>query len=228
MKKLIDISGLLSNEMWMFGEPFPNLDIKVVKAWKEGFGDFSFTDIRGLHALTGTYVETPAHYVGYENSFLIADLPLEKLVDIDCVVMDLKDLPKDADGRMYVRREDLENCPTGALIQEGDAILVNHGWGDTMWFDQDNFPKSPYFTYDAFMWLLEKKPSVIGSDTSCWDNLGKPEGFFGKFYEQNILMLAECVNLGKAPAKRVKLNILPLRLENTCASPCRAYLHYEE
>ena len=222
--RIIDISGLISNRMWKYGKPYPDLKISVRKEYMEGFGDFNFTQVDGLHVLTGTYVETPAHYKGYENSFLLSDIPLEKLVGIDCVVLHLKGLQKDASGREFVTREDLEKCPSSKLIREGDAILVDHGWADAMWFDQNNFPKSPYFTYDAFMYLLEKKPYVLGSDTACWDNLENPSGFFAKFYEQDILMLAEVINLSGVPDERVKLSILPLKLDETCAAPCRAFI----
>jgi len=90
-----------------------------------------------------------------------------------------------------------------------------------MWYDQQHFPMSPYFTYDAFMWLLEHKPCVVGSDTSCWDDLSNPSGLFEKFYELNILMLANLKNLSDVKAPRVKLIMLPILLENSCAAPCR-------
>ena len=226
--KIIDISGLISERMWKYGPPFPEVKIEAKKDFMPGFGEFSYTEVNHLHVLAGTYVETPAHYVGYENSFLIADVPLEKLVNLDCVVLHVKNLKKDEFGKEYVTVEDLEACESAGLIKEGDAIIVDHGWGDAMWFDQGNFKMSPYFKKDAFMWLLDKKPCVLGSDTACWDNLNKPEDFFAKFYEQGILMLAEVMNLSEVPNKRVKLNILPLKLEDTCAAPCRAFIQVDD
>ena len=226
--KIIDISGLISNRAWKYGPPYPDLNVWVRKEWMDGFGEFTFTQVDGLHVLTGTYVETPAHYMGYENSYLLADVPLEKLLNLDCVVLHLKDLKKDEDGRMYVTKEDLEACASAGLIKEGDAIIVDHGWGTKMWFDQNNFPMSPYFTMEAFQWLLAKKPYMLGSDTACWDNLKNPCGLFDGFYKQNVLMLAEVMNLEEVPDKRVKLNVVPMKLDNTCAAPCRAFIQFEE
>lgn len=222
--KLVDLTGPLSNDMWQFGDPFPVLNIEARTGYKEGFGDFSYTAVEGLHALTGTYVETPAHFLGYENSYLIGDVPLERLVGLDCVVLNIETAKEDENGRLRVTLEDLQACPNSGLIREGDAILVGVGWGDAMWFSQDHFPKSPYFNYQAFMWLLEKRPCVIGTDTSSWEDLTHPSGFFPKFYEQDILMLAGLMNLKSVSPARVKLSILPLRLENSCASPCRAFI----
>jgi hypothetical protein len=70
--------------------------------------------------------------------------------------------------------------------------------------------------------LIEEKPFLIGSDSPMWENLKGIEGFFPKFYASNILMLAPCVNLEKIRNNIVKLTVLPLRIEKTCCSPCRA------
>ncbi|MCL2164118.1 MAG: cyclase family protein [Oscillospiraceae bacterium] len=218
----IDITGPLANDMWQFGEPFPKLKVVERKGVTDGFGEFSFTTIEGLHALTGTYLETPAHYLGYENSYLIADVPLKRLMDIPCVVLNVQGAKKDATRRQRVEKEDLLACKNSGSIRNGDAILVGVGWGDSMWRDQRHFPESPYFSYDAFMWLLSHEPCILGSDTSCWDDLSNPSGLFEKFYERDILMLAGLKNLAAVKAPRTKLIVLPLPVENSCASPCRA------
>ncbi len=220
--KLIDITGPLANDMWQFGAPYPELLIEERHEYSEGFGEFSYTAISGLHSLTGTYIETPAHYYGYGNSYLIADVPLDKLMDINCVVLNVTGAKKDANGRLRVEKDDLINCGNSGAIREGDAVLVGVGWGDTMWRDQRHFPMSPYFSYDAFMWILGHKPCMVGSDTSCWDDLKNPSGLFEKFYEQDILMLAGLKNLAAVTADRAKLTVLPLLVENSCAAPCRA------
>ena len=224
--RYIDLTGPLCNDMWQFGEPFPVLRVEAKKGYKDGFGEFSFTAIDGLHALTGTYVETPAHYFGHEKSFMIADVPLDKLMDLDCVVLNVE-AKKDGNGRERIEKDDLLACANSGAIRKGDALLVGTGWGDKMWRDQGHFPMSPYFSYDAFMWLLEHEPCLIGSDTSCWDDLSNPSGLFEKFYRQNILMLAGLKNLSAVKAERVKLTMLPILLENSCAAPCRAVVMEE-
>jgi kynurenine formamidase len=222
--KLIDITGPLTNDMWQFGDPFPKLRIEERHEFMDGFGDFSFTAIEGLHALTGTYIETPAHYLGYENSYLIDGVPLERLVNLDCVVLNVNAAKQDKNGRQRIELDDLKACKNSGSIKAGDAVLVGVGWGDKMWRDQRHFSLSPYFSYDAFMWILDKKPGIIGSDTSCWDDLSNPSGLFEEFYKQDILMLAGLKNLPAVTADRVKLTVLPLLLENSCASPCRAVI----
>lgn len=90
--------------------------------------------------------------------------------------------------------------------------------------DKDYLNNSPYFTYNAMMWLIDKKPFILGSDVARWENLEKLEGFFPKFYEADILMLAPCVNLEKIIKPRVKLTVLPLKIPKTSATPCRAVI----
>ncbi len=222
--KIIDITGPLANGMWSYGEHFPKLNIKVITGTQEGFGEYSFTSFEGVHALSGTFLETPAHFLGYKNSYLINEVPLKKLFNIDCVVLNVEMNKVDNNGISYVTQGDLQACFNSSVIEKGDAIIVGKGWGDKMWFSKEHFPKSPYFTYEAFMWLLDKQPSIIGSDTSAWDNFSNPSGFFEKFYRQNVLMLAGCMNLKKVTEPRVKLTVLPLNVENSCASPCRAII----
>ena len=224
--KRIDITGPISDDMWQYGHPFPIVGVKEEKGYTEGFGDFAFTAVPGFHSLTGTYLETPAHFKGYSESFLIDSVPVEKLMDIDCVILNV-DIDVNSEEKQCITLDMLKSCEGAKHIKKGDAILVGTGWGDEKWFSQDNFRLSPYFAKDAFDFLLENEPTLIGSDTSCWDNLGNPSGLFNDFYEKGILMLAELRNLKKVPVSRAKLTVLPLLLCNSCAAPCRAVLSYE-
>ncbi len=227
MIKRIDITGPIAEGMWQYGYPFPIVDVKAEKGYTEGFGDFAFTAVPGFHSLTGTYLETPAHFKGYSESFLIDSVPVEKLMDMNCVILNV-DMDVNSSEKQRITLDMLKASQGAKEIKRGDAILVGTGWGDEKWFSQDNFSMSPYFTKEAFDFLLAQEPSLIGSDTSCWDNLSNPSGLFNDFYERGILMLAELRNLKKVPVSRVKLTVLPLLLGNSCASPCRAVVSYEE
>ena len=83
--------------------------------------------------------------------------------------------------------------------------------------------KSPYIK-EAMEYLISLKPYLLGSDFPRWDNIRKSEGFFQAFYDANILMLAPCVNLHKISSVRCKLTVLPLKIEGTSCTPCRAVI----
>lgn len=224
MKRIIDITGTMQDGMWNYEVPFPKFKIKPLPEVPWVKGSVSCEIFEGMHSQTGTYLETPAHFFGNGNSYPLIDVPVERLVDIGCTVLNIK--PADSEegrGRKPVTAEDLERCPNSASIEKGGALLVGCGWGK-YWMDPRYLSESPYFTYDAMMWLIGKKPFLLGSDLPRWENLERPEGFFPKFYEADILMLAPCVNLEKATAEKARLTVLPLKIPRTSCTPCRAVL----
>jgi arylformamidase len=224
MDRVIDITGTMQEGMWSYESPFPKFSIKPIPEVPWVKGDVYCELFEGMHSQTGTYLETPAHFFGNDKSYLLIDVPVEKLVNISCVVLNVKlSSPPNESGRVPVTVRDLEACENSRSIQEGDALLVGCGWGKH-WMEKDYLVRSPYFTYDAMMWLIRKKPAILGSDSPRWENLEKYEGFFPDFYKADILMLAPCVNLDQVTRPRVKLTVLPLKIPRTSATPCRAVI----
>lgn len=222
--KIIDCTGPLKNGMWTFGPDFPVLNIEKKVGSSKGFGDYSYTQIEGLHALSGTYIETPAHSLGYENSYLINDVPIEKLINVDATVLYVEKDLSDPTKKVKVTLDDLMKCQGSNDICEGDAIIVGCGW-DRYWMDDEHFDScSPYFSYDAMMWILSKKPSILASDTPAWDDFSNPQGFFPSFYASDILMVAPLANLGEVTKAKAKFTVLPIKVDNSCAAPCRAII----
>lgn len=222
--KVIDITGQIREGMWNYEWPFPEFRMrplgKVPWVDKEVYCEI----FDGLHSQTGTYLETPAHFYGNGNCYMIADVPVEKLVNIPCVVLKLEEsLFDNSSERKPITREMLEGCEGSSNIPEGCAILVGTGWGK-YWMDKCYLEYSPYFTYEAMKWLISKKPFLLGSDVPRWENLTRPEGFFADFYAADILMLAPCVNLEKVTCSIQMLTVLPLNVPGTSCVPCRGVL----
>jgi len=219
---IIDVTGPIRNGMWSMGELFPKPEVIRQSGYCEGFGEYFYTEIRGFHAQLGTYLETPAHFFGFEKSFFVDDIPLEKLVNLGCVVLHVNKDVSDPSVHHAITKDDLLSCGNAGEIKPGDCVVVATGW-DRHWMDDAHFfSRSPYFTYDAMKWLIEKKPSIIASDTPAWENLSDPQGFFPEFYANNILMLAPLVNLSQVTAPRCAITILPLPIEEVAAAPVRA------
>lgn len=224
MAKVIDITGIMQEGMWNYEPPFPRFRVKPLPKVPWVKGNVYCEIFEGMHSQTGTYLETPAHFFGNDKSYLLIDVPVEKLVNIDCVVLNVGPKnPGNRNERIPITAEDLERCPNTAFIKEGDAILVGCEWGKH-WMDEGYLSNSPYFSYEAMMWLIGKKPFLLGSDLARWENLENTEGFFPKFYEADILMLAPCVDLEKVTKPRVKLTVLPLKIPGTSCTPCRAVI----
>ncbi len=224
-RKLIDVTGTINNGMWNYDEPFPNINIRPLPpvGWLEGI-TVGCEIFDGFHSQTGTYLETPAHSYGNRNSYALIDLKPEQMYEIPCVVLNVGMWDIDHQlGRRGITVEDLENCFNAKDIKEGDAILLGTGWG-RYWFHPENLDYCPYITYDAMMWLLDKKPCLIGSDTARWDHLEHPQNHFGAFYEAGILMAAGFVDLEQCTAPRCKLTILPPKFAITSVAPARAII----
>lgn len=225
MKKIIDITGLIDKGMWNYELPFPEVNIKPLPPipWLSGL-EIGAEIFEGVHSQTGTYLETPAHFYGNENSYLLVDVPAEKTYEVPCVVLNLGMWELSVEqGRRGITVEDLEACASAKEIREGDAILVGTGWG-RYWFHPDNLNCAPYFTKKAMNWLIAKKPYILGSDSARWDNLEKPQNFFADFYAANILMAGPFVDLEKVTAARCKLTILPVKFPKTSCAPARAVI----
>jgi len=198
--------------MWNYGPPYPEIKIeplpKVPWLKHEVYSDIFV----GMGSQTGTYIETNAHY--FKDEKKLSDVPIEKLFMVDATVLNLKPKgPKEA-----IRREEITALKPET--HEGDAILFGTRWGQR-WRDPNFVKDSPYLTYDAVMWFLDQKPSILGGDIPVFDSLDDPQGFWDKFFRSGALLLAPLVNLEKVTKRRTKLVALPLKVEGTCCAPCR-------
>lgn len=218
---MIDITGTIYNGMWNYEDPFPRVHIRPLPQvdWVDTRVYCEIFD--GLHSQTGTYLETPAHLLG-EKSYPLDKVPLSRIADVPAVVLHLPSFPMDG-KRRPVTCEMLEEAEGAELLCEGDAIFICTDWGQ-YWYEEGYLANSPFFTMGAMDWILSKKPSILGTDFPRWENLDKPEGFFPKFYDADVLMLAPCVRLEQTKRKKYRLFALPLAVAGTCCAPCRAML----
>ena len=212
MTKIIDVTGPIYTRMWNYGPPYPEIKIehlpKVPWLKHEVYSDMFV----GMGSQTGTYIETNAHY--FKDEKKLSDVPIEKLFMVDATVLNLKPKgPKEG-----IRREEITALKPE--IHEGDAILFGTRWGQR-WREPNFVKDSPYLTYDAVMWFLDQKPSILGGDIPVFDNPDDPQGFWDKFFRSGALLLAPLVNLEKVTKRRTKLVALPLNVEGTCCAPCR-------
>ncbi|MDO4846262.1 MAG: cyclase family protein [Oscillospiraceae bacterium] len=225
MKRVIDITGVIKEGMWNYDAPFPSIQIKPLPPIPWLGGKTVGAEIfEGLHSQTGTYLETPAHNYGNGNSYALIDVPVEKLIDIPCVVLNVGMFDMDPSaGRRPITARHLEQCFNAAYIQPNDAIIIGTGWG-RYWFHPDNLKYAPYLTKEAMDWIIEKKPFLLGSDITRWENLEKPEGFFDDFYAANILMAGPFVDLELCKAPKCRLTVLPPKFAITSCAPSRAVI----
>ena len=208
--KIHDISGIIREGIWKYGPAYP--DYRPVSTSAEP-GKCFFEIFEGFNSQTGTYLETAAHVNGYEGNRLIADVDVSRLYNIPCRVLHVK-----PDGKKITAAH-FEKAALGMTLPEGCALLIDSGHDD--WYEEDFLTSAPWMTLDAMEWLLDKKPSLIGSDTPAWQ---KEEPVFDLFAPKDILLLAPLTGLSKTDGRNALLTVLPLNIEKTCCAPARAVL----
>ena len=219
--KIIDLTGQTYTGMWNYEAPFPNFEMKEIEQPEWLSCKIYSEQFQGMHSQTGTYLETPAHFLGYEKSYPLIDVGVSNLVDIETYVvkLNLEDLPT-IDGRNVITREAMVSKFDESKYKSCKAIIISTGWGKN-WKNDNFLNSSPFMKYEAMDFLIEKKPFLLASDSPRWENLKNPEGFFPNFFKSDILLLGPCVNLEKIKNDVVKLTALPIKIEKTCCTPCR-------
>jgi len=211
MMAIIDITGPIYEGMWTYGPPYAPFRMQEVPP-VDWVAYPTYSQNIAMNVQTGTYLETGAHM--FPGMRTIDQLrPEELILDTHVIHINEKE-PRSAIAR--VELGELEITP-------GNAILVCTGWGRN-WESPQFLEDSPYFTAEAMDHLLSFRPALIGADLPRWDSLANPQGFFERFFRQDVLLLAPLMNLEKIGGKMGKLIVLPLPIRGACASPARAVL----
>jgi kynurenine formamidase len=163
---------------------------------------------------TGTYLETGAHM--FPEMRTIDRLAPEDLM-LDAYVLRVS--PKSP--REPIRAEEIVRLTVE--IPGGAAILVCTEWGRN-WEHPSFLADSPWFSAGAMDHILSLKPALVGADLPRWDNLDDPQDFFGRFFRQDVLLLAPLMNLERFEGRAGRLMVFPLPIRGACASPARAVL----
>ena len=100
---------------------------------------------------------------------------------------------KEKDNRKYVSFDDIKKAEKQE-IEKNSALIISTGYG-THWDKKDYMAKSPFFSKDAFYYLMDKDPILIGADFPNWENIEHPEGFLELFYNSGIFALVSLANL---------------------------------
>ncbi len=222
-KKIIDVTGKITDGMWNYEYPFPKYKLLPLPQpeWVESK---VYCEIfEGLHSQTGTYLETPAHFFGPEKSYNLDSVPVESLIDVRVSHIKLDINLFDTGKREKITARMLEEASRGMDVREGDALIFSCGWGK-YWCDEKYLASSPFLSYEAMEWFVSKKPYILGADVPRWENLEKPENFFEMFYKANILLLGPLVNLENVGKENLSLTVLPINVTGTSCAPCRAII----
>lgn len=214
-KRIVDLSHVIEHGMITYkGLPGPQIcDFWTREASAENYDDGSSFHIGRIDmvANTGTYVDAPFHR--YEDGADLADLPLQSLANLPCIV---------------VRRPFEAALATSAASLEGldvraKAVLIHTGW-DRHWGTDRYSSEHSYLTSDAAEWLVEQGARMVGIDSNNIDDTRvRARPVHSKLLAAGIPICEHMTNLGSLPDDGFRFFAVPPKIRAMGTFPVRAY-----
>lgn len=164
-------------------------------------------------ANTGTYLDSPFHR--YANGKDLAQLPLDRLADLEAVVVRVPP----GSGRAVSPKA------FGALELEGKAVLVHTGW-DVHWRTERYLSGHPFLTEDAADYLVDRGAVLVGIDSLNIDdtaNLSRP--VHSALLGAGVPIVEHLCNLGGLPEGGIRFFAVPAKVAGFGSWPVRAFGH---
>lgn len=115
---------------------------------------------------TGTCLTLPSQFVEFRKAVRLHEVPPEKLVLRETVVVDI---PKEVDEE--ISAGDVDRALARLDFRSGDAVLLRTGWGDTEWYRSPGtryMAGTPHFSVEGAMRLAQSMEQR-GSDLLLTD-----------------------------------------------------------
>ena len=212
---LIEVSHPIAAGMKTYpGLPEPsvevNLDYDASHDRYQGKAEFFIASLH-LCGNTGTYVDAPIHR--YRGGADLASLPLERLANLETVVVDCARAGRAIDAEAL------------AGIELSDrAVLVrtdfSRHWGTKAYFE-DN----PFLTADASDLLVQQGVLFVGIDSlNIDDTADSSRPAHTKLLGAGIPVCEHMTNLASVPRSGGRLHAVPIAWVGGASFPVRAYV----
>jgi kynurenine formamidase len=162
-------------------------------------------------ANTGTYIDAPFHR--FEDGIDLSGLPLERLADVEGLVIDATGRDGRVIDEQYFRESDLRDR----------AVLIRTGW-DAHWRTPQYGEGAPFVTRTAAELLIEAAPALVGIDSVNIDDMQDGERpVHTLLLGAEIPVVEHLCNLDKLPANRFRFHCVPVKFRGVGTFPVRAY-----
>jgi kynurenine formamidase len=164
-----------------------------------------------LVANTGTYVDAPFHR--YADGADLAALSLERLADLEGLVIDLRGAPERG-----ISREQL--LPYRV---EGRAILLRTGWS-RHWGTDAYASGHPFLTREGARLLVERRPALVGIDSlNIDDTADGTRPAHSLLLGAGIPLCEHLTGLEGLPTEGFRFSAVPVPVRGMGTFPVRAY-----
>jgi arylformamidase len=159
---------------------------------------------------TGTYVDSPFHR--YPDGIDLAELPLDRLADLDAVVVDA------TEGRTTIGVEAFADMEI-----TGKAVLVRTGW-DRYWRTPQYMTGHPFLTEEAAAFLVSAGATLVGIDSlNIDDTSGGERPVHSTLLAAGIPICEHLAALGALPNDGFRFSAVPAPIKGMGTFPVRAY-----
>ena len=199
--RIVDLSHPIEAGMVTYpGLPVPEIHAVLDRATSAGRYAPGVTfqiDLITLCGNTGTYMDSPFHR--WEDGADLAGLPLERLVDLPAVRIDMTASATPAVDAAALRDHDLA----------GRAVLVHTGF-DRFWRTEDYLRDNPFLTLDAVELLVGAGAALVGIDSLNIDSTADPaRPAHSLLLRAGIPIVEHMTNLGAVPHEGARFTAIP-------------------
>jgi kynurenine formamidase len=160
---------------------------------------------------TGTYLDSPFHR--YADGTDLAGLPLERLAELDGIVVDVSGQAGRAVDRNQLLPYDVR----------GKAVLVRTGW-DRHWRTDAYFHGHPFLTAAAAEHLAAEGAALVGIDSlNIDDTSGGDRPAHSTLLAAGIPICEHLTNLAALPIQGFRFSAVPVKVHGMGTFPVRAY-----
>jgi kynurenine formamidase len=216
MARLIEVSHPVVEGMKTYpGLPEPRAEVifdHVGSAERyQGKAEFFIASLH-LCGNTGTYVDSPIHR--YRGGTDLAGLPLERLADLETVVIDCSGAADRAIGPEALAGVELRYR----------AILIRTDFS-RFWGTEEYFGANPYLTADASAMLVRQGALFVGIDSLNIDDTTDPSRpAHTALLGAGIPICEHMTNLAAVPESGGRLHAVPIAWVGGASFPVRAYV----
>ena len=197
------------------GLPEPSVDVVFdYDASRERYQGKAEFFIASLHLCgnTGTYVDSPIHR--YRGGADLAGLPLERLADLETVVVDCSSAADRAIGPEAL----------AGVEMRYRAILVRTDFS-LRWGTEEYFGPNPFLTADACEMLVRQGALFVGIDSLNIDDTGDASRpAHTALLGAGIPICEHMTNLAAVPESGGRLHAVPIAWVGGASFPVRAYV----
>ena len=214
MPRLVDLSHPIEHGMITYpGLPGPVVsDFMGREASRGHYAEGTTFHIARLRmvANTGTYLDAPFHRFAHGKD--VGSLPLERLADLEGVVVDASGRGPGLGAELFAGRD-----------LASRAVLVRTGW-DAHWRTPRYAEGHPHLTRAAAEFLAGAGPALVGIDSLNIDDMGdgvRPAHTL--LLSAGIPIVEHLCNLGGLPPAGFRLHCVPAPFLGLGSFPVRAY-----